>query len=252
MSEALSRDTKVWRYMSFAKFVSMLQTHTLFFPRPFKFVDKWEGLFPPSFYKEIVHWGKEHCVSAHERISELSSQNDTHMYGHFVSCWHINENESDAMWRLYGLSPEGVAIQSTVGNFNDCLHPDRVGAVIYYDPMSHKRKEGLFGPHPLQYKRNHFEFEREFRAWFDDPDTIARIRKGEAIVQSELSPGKAYPIEDLPKFIERIVVAPGAGKWFSKAIEGVCESLNRRYLITKIIPSSTDRAYQDMIKQIDS
>ena len=251
MNDSVDHATKVWRYMSFAKFVSMLQTHTMFFLRPFKFDDKWEGLYPPTFYRQIVQWCKDNGHSVDERIKQLDRQNAMHKYGHFVSCWNMSDNESDAMWRLYGLSPEGIAIQSTVGDVIDCLRPHNSGAVIYYDPANHKN-EATFGPHQVCYKRSHFEFEHEFRAWFDDDEVIARIMKGEVITESELSPGKTASISDLPKFIHRIVVAPGAGGWFRKAVEGVCEKLERRYLINKMMPSSADRAYQDIIKQIES
>ena len=31
----------------------------------------------------------------------------------FVSCWHINGNESDAMWKIYS-NKKGIAIKTTI------------------------------------------------------------------------------------------------------------------------------------------
>jgi hypothetical protein len=30
-----------------------------------------------------------------------------------ISCWHINEGESDAMWKLYGSAGGGIAVQAS-------------------------------------------------------------------------------------------------------------------------------------------
>jgi hypothetical protein len=44
--------TVVWHYMRFSKLVSILDTGgKVFFPRPFKFDDRWEGRFPPSYLR---------------------------------------------------------------------------------------------------------------------------------------------------------------------------------------------------------
>ena len=50
-----------------------------------------------------------------------------HRYGHCVNCWHMSDQESDAMWKLYALAKSGIAIQSTVGGVNECLRPHDSG-----------------------------------------------------------------------------------------------------------------------------
>jgi len=39
---------KVWRYLDFKKFVDLLESSELFFPRADKFDDKFEGTYPES------------------------------------------------------------------------------------------------------------------------------------------------------------------------------------------------------------
>ncbi len=56
-----------------------------------------------GFNSEKVKNGSDD-TEVHKKIREI----------HFVSCWHENETESEAMWKLYLKSGDGVAIQTTV------------------------------------------------------------------------------------------------------------------------------------------
>src|SRR6202453_3018159 len=116
----LSGDTVIWRYMNFTKFVWMLAENSLWFTRPFKFDDKWEGLGPPSYLRTFIQFANG---SDKEIIEYFEQQERLVRCGYLVNCWHINESESDAMWRLYGLSPEGIAIKSTIDRVASCLDP---------------------------------------------------------------------------------------------------------------------------------
>ena len=46
-----------------------------------------------------------------------------------VSCWHESEHESDAMWKLYSASGQGIAIESTIGQLRTCFG-NREGLLI--------------------------------------------------------------------------------------------------------------------------
>jgi len=57
-----------------------------------------------------------------------------------VSCWHMNDTESDAMWKLYGGFGKNVCVQSTFRRLDESLHahfPDApyplMGVVRYID-----------------------------------------------------------------------------------------------------------------------
>ncbi|SDF21388.1 hypothetical protein [Sporomusa acidovorans] len=63
-------DAKIWRYMDFAKFASLLTTSTLFFSKLKKLGDPWEGEWPDYYYGEI----KKQIIK-----SMPSSQNDTRL-----------------------------------------------------------------------------------------------------------------------------------------------------------------------------
>jgi len=41
-----------------------------------------------------------------------------------INCWHMNDHESAAMWKLYLKSDEGIAIQSTYRKLKDAITDD--------------------------------------------------------------------------------------------------------------------------------
>ena len=47
-------DTKIWRYMDFTKFVSLLETRSLFFVRADSFTDPFEGTWPRASYAQLA------------------------------------------------------------------------------------------------------------------------------------------------------------------------------------------------------
>jgi hypothetical protein len=198
--------------MSFLKFVSMLETHSLWFPRPYTFDDPWDGHYPPSYLKRM-----RKVVGADETLDrDFEIRFKRRRYGFFVNCWQQGEHECLAMWKLYGAAPEGVAIKSTPQDAKYCLNADRSGAVKYYDPKDDIRHENVISDiDDICYKRSYFQFEREWRMWRYDDDTLDRLddSKPEFDV-THLSRGESYGIEDMKKLIHKLVIAPAASDLF--------------------------------------
>ncbi len=250
-TDELPSETVIWHYMRFAKLVSILTEGKLFFARPFKFDDRWEGMFPPSYLRNFRRYAREQRPPLAEVAKfdeDFTKRLKKHRYGHFVNCWHISENECDAMWRLYGLAPEGVAIQSTVGSVIDCFRGPRSGAVRYYDPSTDIRSESVFGSPDILFKRSDFSWENEYRIWFDDEQTLAKIERNEEIKESELSPGRLVNISDMPELIKKLVVAPGASDSFVNSVRSVCESFNKTWLRNKVERSYADRSWNSLAR----
>ena len=82
-----------------------------------------------------------------------------------INCWHENDHESEAMWRLYASGGFGIAIKSSFGglvkSFKSRL-PDIIARVNYlsYDTMPMP----LVLSAPFLHKRASFEHEHEVRA----------------------------------------------------------------------------------------
>lgn len=221
-------DTRVWRYLDFTKFVSLLQNDGIFFPSVASLHDPFEGSFArgnqilrPLVYK---HMPNEFGISASEIIQRLR---------HCVaaSCWHINEHESAGMWKLYAKTNEAVCIQSTFRKLRDCLGEDvRVGTVRYVDYETEWIPES--NPlAPFLYKRKSFEHEREVRAVIPLED-LKQILRGKV---AEKSSGVWRKV-DLNGLIEHVHVAPDAPDWFAALVEKVTKKYG--YQQSTVVKSS--------------
>lgn len=211
---------KVWRYMDFTKLVSLLDSRALYFARPDKFNDPFEGSYPKTNIEARRHPPREIPLEGHEAyrrvVPLLLAEMHRNWLGNVaINCWHMNEHESAAMWNLYLKSHEGVAIQSTYSKLRESfIEEERVylGVVKYIDyDREFFRNGNIFTP--FVHKRKSFEHEREVRA----------------VVERNPSPGSSGPTisrgllisVDLEKLVERIYVAPTAPDWFARLVEAV-------------------------------
>lgn len=108
---------KIWRYMDFAKFVSMLTSGGLFFTRCSIFPDRHEGAMPPA-NKQLRETQKE---VPEKTWRDLALFRKSVRQWTLANCWHINEGESEAGWKLYADSDKAVAIQSTFERLRSVL-----------------------------------------------------------------------------------------------------------------------------------
>ena len=136
-------EVKVWRYLDFTKFISLLESKCLYFCRADKFEDPLEGLRP-----------------AINKDTNSPNYEGIHHRKHLaVLCWHMNEVESAAMWKLYLNSNEGVAIQTTYSNLKAIFQSKRtmfyMGRVNYID---YKKEEipSHNSYFPITYKKKVF------------------------------------------------------------------------------------------------
>jgi hypothetical protein len=207
-------DVRVWRYMDFTKFVSMLERRGLFLPVVSKLNDPFEGSYAraneelrPLVYRHIKN---EFDLSAGEMVQRLRP---------FVaaSCWHSNDHESAAMWKLYARTDEAVCVQTTFRKLRDAMGANaRVGMVRYVDYETDWIPES--NPlAPFLYKRKSFEHEHEVRALIP-PANIADILRGGGTEANK--PGDWVPV-DIARTIERVFIAPDARDWFLELVQQV-------------------------------
>lgn len=217
----------LWRYMDFTKFISLLESKALFFSRTDMLGDPWEGSLTRAEAERRKELEAKSIVrtlhsTTHEKIlSEVTNS--------IVSCWHMNEYESMAMWRLYLTGSEGVAIRSTyqrlINSFprfdgqNKGANADstqkelliHVGVVHYVDYESAKSPCAR----RILLKRKSFEHEREIRAvaadttWGDSPTFDDQGRP-----LTRFEGGGDYVPTDLQTLIETVYVSPEAQPWF--------------------------------------
>jgi hypothetical protein len=222
-------EIKIWRYMDLAKFVSLLLNRALHFARADKLGDPFEGSITRVQYEmrdhiianrhsdpRLVAW-RSMSNDALQKLFSMQSELNRKFPSHcFINCWHMNEHESAAMWRLYSQADEAVCIQSTFNRLAGAL-PSYVqaGEVSYFDYETGVLPIGnIFNA--FLCKRASFSHEREIRAMVLT-----------APPESNLSPpfpcrkvGDGLQIEiDLVQLVEAIYVSPASKAWFKEIVE---------------------------------
>ncbi len=129
-----------------------------------------------------------------------------------VSCWHINEYENEALWKIYTNQGQGIAIETTPEKLEKSLTHDykiHLDKVRYEDfdtspiEKGHKHYNGFI-------KRKAFEYEKEYRA---------------VIKLNEKDYGKGCLVEtDLNILIERIHISPLMPEYFTESVKFLCKN----------------------------
>lgn len=157
-----------------------------------------------------------------------------------LNCWHLNKEESAAMWKLYSDDNAGISIKSDLDRlkncFSECQYPVYIGKVKYIDWNLEKiPRYNVFSPY--LYKRRSFEHENEIRALVHtikhDGD-ICYIDKKHVLQKHELINDGIYVPISLDILIEKIYVSPKSSKWFLDLVK----SISKMYGLNKEITRS--------------
>lgn len=236
--EPTNPDVPIWRFVDIERLINLLSSSSLYFARADQMSDPYEGVFPRGNMTDAslaATYGpgatREH-INLVRRAWEYS--NRSLRYEAFLSCWHMNEHQSEAMWKLY--ATRGVAIRSTYARLLSVAkengeHSILIGEVAYLD----YERQGINGATPLRTlvtKRKSFEHERELRAVivknienYDDtagcPDT---------------QPTGISAQIDLRTLVETLYVFPGAKHWVIEVVKSVVAQY--RYGDIPVIPST--------------
>ena len=209
--------TKVWRYMDFTKFVSLLDKRELWFTRADELNDPFEGtLSRMSLYVDGV---VPEQSAEYDRFVKIvrDSQQEWRKWI-VVNCWHLNEYESAAMWSLYIKSDCGIAIQSTFDkltrSFNGYSEKSVYAGLVHYRDYGRDKIPVTFPFSAAMYKRRSFEHEMEVRA------LIINKEKGVDLDTEPMFKGLSVPV-DLDTLIERICVAPQVGDWAYELVKNI-------------------------------
>jgi hypothetical protein len=109
----LQPSTKVWRYMSFAKLIAMLQKKQLWLSRADLLGDPWE-VTPSGEQLNMLINRRPVSVTTETVIDQTAAQVKKLRRGTYVNCWTASEHESHALWRIYCPPCEGVAVYTTL------------------------------------------------------------------------------------------------------------------------------------------
>jgi hypothetical protein len=218
---------KLWRYMDFTKFVSMLENGGLFFSRADRLGDPFEGTFPKNNVIRrsalLSSWGHP---QASAKLSDHYAQWRKWMD---ICCWHMNEHESAAMWKLYARTNEAIAICSTFQKLWDALDDTcYVGKVNYidYDVASVPDGNQFYR---FLHKRLSFSHENELRAVIlQHPPKVPKEEGFTADFAAERESSGTWKSLDLTTLIDDIRVAPTSPSWFKQLVEQVLKRYSLR------------------------
>ena len=218
--------------MDFTKFMWLVDKSALYFARTDTFLDKWEGAYPKQ--NSITHLGL-YRDSGPDRIVKLRKSYSTLYY---ISCWHLNEYESAAMWSLYKKADVGIAIQSTYQRLRDSINDEYLTDFMYFTRVKYidyenEKFDGPIGDFgdltALFHKRKSFEHEKELRiittnGLYDDSKKYI-----------DSPPGISISV-DLRMLLQRVYISPNGESWFKELVESVL----RKYDLADVPVHHTD------------
>ncbi|WP_202711329.1 DUF2971 domain-containing protein [Sporosalibacterium faouarense] len=208
IGDGLKSKDKIYRYISLSQFMSLVEKNRTYLTRLISWEDTWEV---PSINIPVKKSNGEVEFPIYSGSSEL-----------FGQCWTLKE-ESDAMWRIYSPSKNGIKIGTSIEKLEHIqgLQHSAINKVYYYNDlmdglnnrekfkkMSHMFADGLI-------KRDAFEHENEVRLI---------TRNDERFIGDKVSKGNyiEFPI-DVVRFIEDIVVDPRAQDHYFSTIQYYCK-----------------------------
>lgn len=157
----------------------------------------------------------------------------------YISCWYNSDNESEAMWKLYG-SKYGIAIkvnfEKLINNFAKNNLKFFSGKIIYegtkYNNSNNELSSDIIS---FFIKRNCYEHEKEYRFLIEEKD----------ISDKE---GIEFDLEKLD-FIEEIIISPFLPKYEAQQIKKTINQLLKNKNILKVRISKLND-YNDYIDSL--
>jgi hypothetical protein len=205
----------VWHYMTLAKFIALLDTRSLYFCRLDCLSDDYEGALPRR-------WQPRRRTASAAAEEEMRRLRETC----FVNCWNMSDDESEALWRLYGEQNASIAIRATYDELLDvarCDHDLRLGLVSYVDYETATIPNTGDRLTLVMHKRRAFRHEEEVR--------FVKVIEASGHGDGETRTGLEVPV-DLERLVHGIAIDPYAPEWFEKVV---------RAIVAKFAPALCER-----------
>ncbi|MBP7166584.1 MAG: hypothetical protein KBB64_02895 [Bacteroidia bacterium] len=220
----LENDAILWRYMDIQKFESLLSSSSLFFCRAIKFPDPYECSIPKGEaeyrikeQENIARFYKKPFDTAigRKNVDDLTNAHLQLKSNTVVNCWHINKNESVAMWERYLHTADGVAIRTpkkrivnTIAQTGERIGMSKVRYInyetdIWYDKENYPHRSYNM-TYPLIHKRIEFIDESEFRLYHIPDEAM----NDDSFWESRSNNIGLFIKVDLTEMIDSIVIKP--------------------------------------------
>ena len=152
----------MWRYMSFGRFLWLIQNKRLWLSRADLLGDEWAVSLAGEQLERTIARHPITTLPEPKIRPEGALERATRIISNwcrttFVNCWSASDHESHALWRVYCPSVEGVSIQVTLAGLRASVALP-IHRVTYAIPGSNTQtptREDL-----ITRKRPMFEYER--------------------------------------------------------------------------------------------
>ncbi|MGA8139733.1 MAG: hypothetical protein WB948_03535 [Desulfobaccales bacterium] len=210
--------TKVWRYMTFSRFVWLLQKKQLWLSRADLLGDPWEISLAGNQLEHVIARHPIIPLPYPEKMPETAMQRAKRIIKiwrrqTFVCCWSAGEHESHALWRIYCGNVEGVVVQTTMVKLIESVGGLPVYRVSYEKPGGRKQTPTLSDL--VTKKRPAFAYEREVRVVLSTDQ-----KDGAGSEQEILGHGLDW---DPEKNLEQIRIHPEADTCFMETVAVLVE-----------------------------
>lgn len=252
----------LWRYFDLLKFIDLISGN-LHFCRADIFEDRFEGRYPKTVIEEISQvFEYNPCIKGTEVYNRVEEGNKKFMSTIrnqeikwkecvAISCWHLNDYESAAMWGQYAKFGYGIAVKTTINKLGSIKVPNEYICesfpVTYIDYENGFKESGLIKFHQLsrfQFKRKSFEHENEYRIMLykpTDSNEIIKFNEHRIPVLDNLDVLSASGISmkiDAKEVIDEIILAPYLKEWECNIIDKLVNkygfNCRKSYLLDEI------------------
>lgn len=210
VSNNIDLDKSLYRYMSLAQFLSMVENQRLYLNKVKNWEDPWEG---PDDQLPILSSDGQPVFSESGLTATTVGQ-----------CWTY-ERDSDAMWRIYSPDRQGIMIETRVDCFSGIqdLRDPVLAKVLYYskDNYIEKRKqisenESYLFAGDMALKREAFKHENEVR--------LLVCLQAYKEIENPFEISYKDFVFDPSVFIKSITFDPRADDWFVETMKKYCFS----------------------------
>ncbi|MCX4150018.1 MULTISPECIES: hypothetical protein [Paraburkholderia] len=231
-SEPSNDHIKIWRYLTLPKFIDLLHSKALFLTRAdlLRGDDKSEGTSHTNAGRAAIKalgeiaaingelpFPNQPGITVAQMFNMLTQSDraqEEMLKRYFVNCWHMNEHENFAMWKIYS-EPFGVCIQSTYDSLTNCFNDGEYGFYrktnrVYVGEVSYVDWDNYIIPAnngfwPIMHKKREFTYERELRCvvW-DFKKSVVKVGV------------------DLERLVHKVYINPYTPTWFHQVISSIC------------------------------
>jgi len=246
------------RYMDLPKFVSLLQSKSIYLAKMAAFDDALEGgLTVGDFFKvsnsaAIIDVALNclwpvHNESQEERGLRLSRasklQDDLRdrrfvtPFGEyacddaeqlfprcrqwlFVSCWHQSPHECSAMWKIYGNDRNAVCIFTTIEKLKESVSPcESLDNVEFREVSYIDHVDYVFSSDPLA------PFIAKSKPYtFENEFRVVAWDSKVDLLKSDINNDTGTLLSvNLDKLIDKVVVSPHSDHWFKNSVKMICD-----------------------------